>query len=99
IYLYTLISHRLRMLYKFYFFFQAEDGIRDRNVTGVQTCALPISNFEIVSLRLIARHLQLEMHSDHVNNASYNSLLSMGRCPESLLNFFRFLPCYSFEAS
>src|SRR5437868_9032507 len=28
---------------KFFFFFQAEDGIRDRNVTGVQTCALPIS--------------------------------------------------------
>src|SRR5699024_11427128 len=27
----------------FFFFFQAEDGIRDRNVTGVQTCALPIS--------------------------------------------------------
>src|SRR5207249_7668311 len=27
-----------------YFFFQAEDGIRDRNVTGVQTCALPISD-------------------------------------------------------
>src|SRR5699024_11244305 len=26
-----------------YFFFQAEDGIRDRNVTGVQTCDLPIS--------------------------------------------------------
>src|SRR5207249_10088012 len=26
----------------FCFFFQAEDGIRDRNVTGVQTCALPI---------------------------------------------------------
>src|SRR5438067_12303602 len=25
------------------FFFQAEDGIRARNVTGVQTCALPIS--------------------------------------------------------
>src|SRR5699024_11506006 len=24
------------------YFFQAEDGIRDRNVTGVQTCALPI---------------------------------------------------------
>src|SRR5699024_11681577 len=26
------------------FFFQAEDGIRARNVTGVQTCALPISS-------------------------------------------------------
>src|SRR2546430_13956848 len=30
-----------------FFFFQAEDGIRDLTVTGVQTCALPIS----VSLR------------------------------------------------
>src|SRR5207249_9649892 len=31
------------MYFIFFFFFQAEDGIRDRNVTGVQTCALPIS--------------------------------------------------------
>ena len=31
------------------FFFQAEDGIRDIGVTGVQTCALPIScDFRIV---------------------------------------------------
>src|SRR5437868_13024116 len=29
----------------FFFFFQAEDGIRDRNVTGDQTCALPILRF------------------------------------------------------
>ena len=29
-----------------FFFFQAEDGIRDRDVTGVQTCALPISGFD-----------------------------------------------------
>src|SRR5438034_3639019 len=28
----------------FFFFFQAEDGIRDHCVTGVQTCALPISS-------------------------------------------------------
>src|SRR5690625_6440798 len=27
-----------------FFFFQAEDGIRDGHVTGVQTCALPISH-------------------------------------------------------
>src|SRR5699024_12176005 len=31
------------------FFFQAEDGIRDRNVTGVQTCALPISTIRNMS--------------------------------------------------
>src|SRR5436189_437653 len=30
-------------LFVFCFFFQAEDGIRDTSVTGVQTCALPIS--------------------------------------------------------
>src|SRR5699024_11527409 len=29
-------------IYLYYYFFQAEDDIRDRNVTGVQTCALPI---------------------------------------------------------
>src|SRR2546430_5772460 len=29
--------------YFYHFFFQAEDGIRDLTVTGVQTCALPIS--------------------------------------------------------
>src|SRR5205823_7728784 len=31
--------------YFFFFFFQAEDGIRDKLVTGVQTCALPIFTF------------------------------------------------------
>src|SRR5256885_5089566 len=30
------------MCVTFFFFFQAEDGIRDYKVTGVQTCALPI---------------------------------------------------------
>src|SRR6266478_4335729 len=32
-----------------FFFFQAEDGIRDLTVTGVQTCALPISNGPLLS--------------------------------------------------
>src|SRR5205807_7890993 len=32
------------ILFIFFFFFQAEDGIRDYKVTGVQTCALPIFN-------------------------------------------------------
>src|SRR5207245_6121346 len=35
-----LVVSRLRV----FFFFQAEDGIRDATVTGVQTCALPISD-------------------------------------------------------
>src|SRR5438874_7036391 len=39
------------MLIFFFFFFQAEDGIRDLYVTGVQTCALPILGmFRFVSV-------------------------------------------------
>src|SRR5207249_5447335 len=39
-----------------FFFFQAEDGIRDRNVTGVQTCALPILD-ALVTERKVQRVL------------------------------------------
>src|SRR6266487_6168907 len=43
-----LLAHSLSFLYRLhctsaFFFFQAEDGIRDGRVTGVQTSALPIS--------------------------------------------------------
>src|SRR5687768_18363136 len=37
----------------FFFFFQAEDGIRDVAVTGVQTCALPISLWVVVPSTLL----------------------------------------------
>src|SRR5690606_39940154 len=41
-----------------FFFFQAEDGIRDFHVTGVQTCALPISivAFDVPGCRDVVRH-------------------------------------------
>src|SRR5215203_7034371 len=42
-----LLIVELEVIY--FFFFQAEDGIRDIGVTGVQTCALPISSAERVS--------------------------------------------------
>src|SRR2546422_8531032 len=44
-----------------FFFFQAEDGIRDVAVTGVQTCALPISAFarEVKGLRPNVQRLEL----------------------------------------
>src|SRR5206468_4498957 len=41
----------------FFFFFQAEDGIRDLIVTGVQTCALPICSFYL-SIRLLPKKLR-----------------------------------------
>src|SRR5687768_17691612 len=44
--------------FSFFFFFQAEDGIRDVAVTGVQTCALPISLDPRSSRRGFARLLR-----------------------------------------
>src|SRR2546430_7051289 len=42
------------------FFFQAEDGIRDLTVTGVQTCALPISQLGALDLEAgFAKHAWL----------------------------------------
>src|SRR5699024_780701 len=41
-----------------YFFFQAEDGILDRNVTGVQTCALPILGGDIRMKQLSAADIR-----------------------------------------
>src|SRR6267154_6144641 len=57
------------------FFFQAEDGIRDGRVTGVQTCALPIYRQNAESLlvshiRTVVRHFSGHLHSwDVVNEA------------------------------
>src|SRR3989475_12983567 len=45
-----------------FFFFQAEDGIRDLTVTGVQTCALPIS----WQRTQVARHPQRPSTLDYI---------------------------------
>src|SRR6266404_9855101 len=42
-------------MFCFFFFFQAEDGIRDKLVTGVQTCALPIFGLECLLDELAAK--------------------------------------------
>src|SRR3712207_7240638 len=41
---YMCLDYKYYLCLFFFFFFQAEDGIRDIGVTGVQTCALPISS-------------------------------------------------------
>src|SRR5688572_26613946 len=41
---YWFVLYFYMFIFGFFFFFQAEDGIRDLTVTGVQTCALPISD-------------------------------------------------------
>src|SRR3989449_5101637 len=49
------MSYGLFVFDYFFFFFQAEDGIRDVAVTGVQTCALPISPTIVSSSKLDQR--------------------------------------------
>src|SRR5690349_23175385 len=56
-------SYRLVFFVDFFFFFQAEDGIRDLYVTGVQTCALPIL---LLTLMLFAA-LSASAANDPVN--------------------------------
>src|SRR5258706_10742142 len=56
----------------FFFFFQAEDGIRDWSVTGVQTCALPISG----KRRIIGRVVELarEVGADELSRSVVRDL-------------------------
>src|SRR6266852_1901022 len=62
-----------------FFFFQADDGIRDATVTGVQTCALPIS----LGLRFLRRfRLARTVEGDRLAN---------DRLEGGLLHFFSFV--------
>src|SRR2546425_7309789 len=59
------------LVINYFFFFQAEDGIRDKLVTGVQTCALPIleasqndaylAGADVILARLYATSYDLEL--------------------------------------
>src|SRR5216683_7202107 len=62
----------------FFFFFQAEDGIRDLIVTGVQTCALPIS--EIIAGE--AGHMNYDVIPNVVY--TYPEIASVGKSEEEL---------------
>src|SRR5690625_7983615 len=57
-----------------FFFVQAEDGIRDGHVTGVQTCALPISTFHLPRGDL-RRRLAYPSPGAGVHRGRYRSLL------------------------
>src|SRR5208337_5120748 len=75
-----------------FFFFQAEDGIRDTSVTGVQTCALPISledlragchgataPFSPTARKLQRLHLHRIAATDWVSDLGARSMLDTSR--------------------
>src|SRR5437762_4242758 len=69
------------------FFFQAEDGIRDTSVTGVQTCALPISYVAL------SRHRQsVELHygrDDFADQRRLGRVLSRERAKDMASDYER----------
>src|SRR5205823_10811581 len=64
-----------------FFFFQAEDGIRDKLVTGVQTCALPIY-MEDADLSLRAQLLGLDVLC--AGDAEVEHDYALGMSPQKL---------------
>src|SRR5207253_4682656 len=58
-----------------FFFFQAEDGIRDGHVTGVQTCALPISVHALVDNGRGRRMMRVEGGRKRIASACHGCLL------------------------
>src|SRR5438105_12713694 len=69
-----------------FFFFQAEDGIRDPLVTGVQTCALPILVDDGIRHRMqIVRDLYADVHGmrrafPHVRGHTHRSEIGRASC-------------------
>src|ERR1022692_3240772 len=77
-----------------YFFFQAEDGIRDYKVTGVQTCALPIWHIArkvVESCRELGKALDdkvaldIESHYQLANRAAWSVKVAAMGTPIVLL--------------
>src|SRR3712207_7828911 len=72
----------------YFFFFQAEDGIRDIGVTGVQTCALPISANFCSSTLLIAKSTTNSTNSSVIMSkpdTSHRSWFSCSSCSSCFL--------------
>src|SRR5690348_851535 len=73
------------VVFFFFFFFQAEDGIRDGRVTGVQTCALPIS--EVPRVVRLVRSIVLSVREE-----PYVEAAICAGTPTHLLLFRHILP-------
>src|SRR5690349_24992595 len=67
----------------FFFFFQAEDGIRDLYVTGVQTCALPICMFGAGTLSIEPEPVR------PLKRSEYDQLVELGVFDDERIELIR----------
>src|SRR5690348_18021821 len=70
-----------------FFFFQAEDGIRDGRVTGVQTCALPISLYQAAKVEnvLISPGFFFRSETEESGPADAWMRVNVSRCEGTVL--------------
>src|SRR5690554_18148 len=68
----------------FFFFFQAEDGIRDADVTGVQTCALPIL-FNLLNTDTLWRRLRLDFSDLYERGVAFDAISGKARISDGLV--------------
>src|SRR2546430_9717268 len=74
------------------FFFQAEDGIRDLTVTGVQTCALPICDSGDLPPTLVAERHRVRRERDDRLRVHHEAELARGAVGERISVLRRLLP-------
>src|SRR5438046_3916629 len=83
----TLHALLVGMVHTCFFFFQAEDGIRDWSVTGVQTCALPISSLRTgrwIRRRRVTLISKLSLRRKiNLLDQSNNGRATMNRCSDA----------------
>ena len=72
-------SNHTFFLVFYFFFFQAEDGIRDADVTGVQTCALPILLLDRPRMESLSRCRCLLGGSQRISKPGDGLRLQIGR--------------------
>ena len=84
-----MFRHVLSQSFLFYFFFQAEDGIRDHCVTGVQTCALPISTVSgAFADSVLPRQACEVVDINKLSHIVFNLPFGGNHCPESANGVF-----------
>src|SRR3712207_8491792 len=76
----TMMLHCNLLYLCIFFFFQAEDGIRDIGVTGVQTCALPISS-RMSTLVTRDAHVKMDIRNMVSPGARRQTIVAMKLTP------------------
>ena len=79
----------LVVIFFIFFFFQAEDGIRDYDVTGVQTCALPIW---IDLLNQDKKHLKVKEVTNNLDEVNRVLRIDNMKITSAQLDFSRVVP-------